>query len=529
MLTAAVVAAVLGVVPYATRPGEYNDLIHAEHATWNVEWGASTNVDADTGDAAAVAAARLRITPFTPPAWSDERWAGFVASVRAGWAALPPTPPLTHHDRHTHNGAGFTASPYGVNRTQLDALLEFITTEFNPATSPTMTAFAALPQFTTHLRGIDLHFILARSTAALDTTGDVTPVPVSLPPGMVDTPAAAPKLPNTLLRIPLLMLHGWPGSVLEFVRVLPALTGRVYEDAHGRRFVFDVVAPSLPGYAYSSGAGKAGMDPVAIAELMRELMARLGFRRYMVQGGDWGGVVATCLAQLDTSAINRTNAHVAGLHLNFVTHAYPLAPLYYAAAAVLPPAWVAAALWYSPADAGRARADLLPHLLDMTGYMHAQATRPDTLGLALGASPVALAAWMLEKLDEWSDSAATGGAVATLGADWIASNLLLYLPSITTSLRLYKEAGHSKRFRDVMLAAVHTPTVVSDFPHEVMRVPEPFLRHRFSHLLAYTAAPAGGHFAALEQPGIMTHDIASAAAAFLPSFLPPTAASDPAR
>jgi pimeloyl-ACP methyl ester carboxylesterase len=238
-------------------------------------------------------------------------------------------------------------------------------------------------------------------------------------------------------------------------------------------------------------------------------MGRLGYDKYYVQGGDWGGIIAACMGQLDSAVAPAPGpGRILGLHLNFITPADPLMPLYYAAASVLPPSWV-----FSPDDVGRAglpASALALRLLDISGYMHEQATRPETLAAALVDSPVGLAAWIVEKFAGWSDMTGHDGNVTSkFPIDWLVSNVQLYWATgaAASSLRLYRESLDSPRFTAAMHAAVDTTTAVADFPFEMLRVPEVFARHRFRDLVSYTRMPRGGHFAALEEPALLAADV----------------------
>jgi microsomal epoxide hydrolase len=383
--------------------------------------------------------------------------------------------------------------------------------------------------------------------------------------------------------VPLLLLHGWPGSVLEFLDIIPLLTsptGRrgvvdsVPSASHcpSSSLVFAVVAPSLPGYGLSDAPEAPGFDPVAAAEVFLELMTKtLGYGRFLVQAGDWGALIAACMAQIDPHA-------VVGLHLNFVTPgANPFAPLAYAVGfgagegASEEEKEEAARAYPRVRDSHRRRAphpppNALQTLVDVTGYMHIQATRPDTLAAALQASPVAWLAWVGEKYWEWSDvreataiALASGrwrpacdeegpgvpgdppsspcdtayhpllvlqdralvrrsrapGGLQQLPADWRPDpsyflalvELVWARGHVAPSLRFYAEALQSDRFAAAMLARVDVPTAVADFPFELGRVPSSLLRFRFPRLVRQRAMPRGGHFAALEEPELLAQDL----------------------
>lgn len=274
--------------------------------------------------------------------------------------------------------------------------------------------------------------------------------------------------------LPLLLTHGWPGSFIEFEKIAPLLIS----GDEG----FDLVIPSLPGYGFSARPGAMGMNPVAIGTLWAKLMAGLGYTRYGAQGGDWGAAVTTAVAQAAPE-------NVVGIHQNFIIR-----------------------LMQPPADPAvlsapeRAYLAELGHWAATEGaYAAIQGTKPQTLGYGLTDSPVALAAWIGEKFRSWSDC---GGAVETcFTRDELLTNISIYwfTGNITSSLRLYKERG---------LAApqlqpgqrVPVPFGHARFPKEIMRPPREWAE-RLYDVRHWTEMPRGGHFAAMEQPGLLAADI----------------------
>jgi pimeloyl-ACP methyl ester carboxylesterase len=306
----------------------------------------------------------------------------------------------------------------------------------------------AWPQLTTTVDGQRLHLVHARS-----------PEPDALP---------------------LLMVHGWPGSIVEFLDVLGPLTD---PRAHGGdpSQAFHVVAPSLPGYTFSGPTTHQGWNPRRIAGAFAEVMASLGYDRYVAQGGDWGSVVCSNVADLDAE-------HCVGLHLNFVV--------------ARPPEGEAPAL--SPEDvAGLER--MAEFRRTGTGYQEIQGTRPQSLGYGLDDSPAALAAWIVEKFRDWSDC--DGDVERSFTKDQLLANITAYWVTATgtSSTRLYyetRQAGASA----LPAAFVGVPTSVANFAGEITRMPRPWVEASYE-LVRWTDIARGGHFAAMEVPDLFVPEV----------------------
>ncbi|WP_433566984.1 epoxide hydrolase family protein [Nocardia sp. CA-151230] len=255
------------------------------------------------------------------------------------------------------------------------------------------------------------------------------------------------------------LLHGWPDSVLRFERVLPLLA-----DMH-------VVVPALPGFPFATPLTTAGMSVNRIAAIVANALDGLGYSRYTVSGGDVGGTVAEILA-------GEHPDRVAALHL---TNIAPLRALT-ADRAKLSPDAVAyldrAAQWFRTEG----------------GYISTQSTRPNTLAVALGDSPAGLAAWIIEKLESWSDASAftTDELLTWVNAYWITG-------MIGTSFATYTEPG-------TLPVRIDTPTVLSVFPHDLKPEPRSYAE-AFLNIADYVQHPAGGHFAAWEQPAAYVDDL----------------------
>ena len=286
---------------------------------------------------------------------------------------------------------------------------------------------------------------------------------------------AGPASPS---RLPLLLIHGWPGSFIEFLDAADRLVAGV-EGAPG----FDVVVPSLPGYGFSEAPRAPGMHPGRVAERLHALMGELGYARYGVQGGDCGAWVGTALAERHPEA-------VVGLHLNFLP-----------SAAVPPPS-------ERMSDAERAyRAERARWNAEEGAYSAIQSTKPQTLGYALNDSPVGLLAWMLEKFWGWSDHG--DDLWGSLDRDRLLANVTLYwlTGSALSSARLYYERAHADE-PVLTPCAVRVPTGYAAFPAEPWAAPREVVERAFPRLVHYSEHPVGGHFAALEQPALFAADVA---------------------
>jgi epoxide hydrolase len=311
-----------------------------------------------------------------------------------------------------------------------------------------------LPQYRTEIDGLAIHFIHARS-----------PHPQAMP---------------------LIITHGWPGSVIEFVKVIGPLTD---PPAHGgdAADAFHVVCPSLPGYGFSGQPDQPGWGIERIAAAWAVLMRRLGYDRYGAQGGDWGTSISTSLAQQDPG-------HVAGIHLT-----PPLAPPDRATFGELTPQESAALI------------SLRQSAEQDSGYSREQATRPQTIGYALVDSPVALCAWIVEKFWAWTDS--DGHPENVLTRDELLDNVMLYwLPRCGASAaRLYWESiGQVNRWITGPLTdTVTVPTGCSIFPAELQRPSRRWVEKRFVDIRYWNEPARGGHFAAFEQPELFTEEVRS--------------------
>jgi len=282
--------------------------------------------------------------------------------------------------------------------------------------------------------------------------------------------------------IPLILTHGWPGSFLEMLKILPLLTDPA---AHGHDAAdsFDVVIPSLPGFGYSDQPRHLGMNFFRVAEIWAEFMGALGYERFAAQGGDLGAGVSTALGL-------RHGDRIIGIHLNYIPGSYrPYLPEGEEPTASEERFLASAAVWFDENGA----------------YAHLQGTRPNTLAYALNNSPAGLAAWIVEKSREWSDCG--GDVYRSFTRDELLANVTLYwmTQTISSSFRMYHE-GRESPLRFTAEDFVHSPCGIAHFPKEIMFPPREWVERGYN-VQRWTEMPVGGHFAAAEQPELLAEDI----------------------
>ena len=279
---------------------------------------------------------------------------------------------------------------------------------------------------------------------------------------------------------PVIITHGWPGSVVEFLDVIGPLTD---PRAHGGdpADALHVVAPSIPGYAFSGPTNERGWDPGRIATAWDTLMTGLGYERYGAQGGDWGAMITTQLGR-------QAPPGLAGIHLNMVI-------------AGPPPDTDMTALTEAEQ---RGLADMAAYMEHEAGYMQIQSTKPQTLGYALEDSPAGVGAWIVEKFRAWSDC--DGDVESSFTRDQLITNVMLYWLTGTahSSARLYYENRQSGNF--AIGGHVSVPTGAALFPREIIRPPRSWVEHHYD-LTHWTEMPRGGHFAAMEEPELFVDDV----------------------
>jgi pimeloyl-ACP methyl ester carboxylesterase len=352
----------------------------------------------------------------------------------------------------------------GIQLAKLQGLVRYWGTDYDWRKAE--AKLNALPQFMTTIDDVDIHFIHVRS-----------------------------RHPNAT---PLVMTHGWPGSVFELLKTVGPLTDPT---AHGGRAedAFDLVLPSMPGYGLSGKPTGTGWGPDHIARAWAELMKRLGYTRYVAQGGDWGAAIANAMAR-------QAPAGLLGIHVNLP--------------ATVPPDVAAALAGGGPAPAGLSEQERAVFDVLMTygrkgnsAYFVMMSARPQAVGYGLTDSPAGLAAWMLVH---------TGFAQWTYGddpkesptKDEVLDDITLYwlTNSATSSARLYWENGG----QSIILAAaqktaeISLPVAITVFPEEVYRAPETWARRAYRNLIYFHEVDKGGHFAAWEEPELFSAELRAA-------------------
>ncbi|XP_060807763.1 juvenile hormone epoxide hydrolase-like [Amyelois transitella] len=329
------------------------------------------------------------------------------------------------------------------------------------------------PQFKTNIQGLDVHFIRVK-----------------------------PQVKNKEV-IPLLLLHGWPGSVREFYEAIPLLTAVTKE----RDYAIEVIVPSLPGYGFSDPASRPGLGPAQMAVIMRNLMHRLGHQKFYIQGGDWGSQISNIMTVMFPKEI-------LGSHINFgfVPSLKAMVLQYFIS--FYPTLFMEASLVE--------RLEYNKLVLVELGYYHLQSTKPDTIGVCLTDSPVGLLAYILEK-----SVAATnlhnvkledGGMRSwRFSKDQILDNLMIYWTgnSITTSIRIYAESASKAHTKlGFHLLKSYVPTWVAQAKYEIYYHPPVVLRMKYDNLVNVSVLNEGGHFLAWELPKVFSEDVLNAIAAF---------------
>ncbi|KAI4471860.1 epoxide hydrolase 1-related [Holotrichia oblita] len=312
-----------------------------------------------------------------------------------------------------------------------------------------------------------------------------------------------PSNPEGLKVLPLLLLHGWPGSVREFYGVIPKLTAA----QKGYGFVFELIIPSLPGYGFSQGAAKPGLGVPQVAVIFKNLMDRLGFDKYYIQGGDWGAMIVTVMSILYPDKIM-------GMHSNMCNADSPLATLKLVLGSLYPPAIVDKEF----EDRVYPLSTVLFQnilMLEM-GYLHIQATKPDTVAVGLNDSPVGLAAYIIEKFTTWTNPSwkdrADGGLKEKYSYTDLLDNVMIYwvTNSITTSVRLYAESMSKAINLNLFFVLQSTGTCTKclcKVPHELAYQPDSILSLKYKYLVHTSDLADGGHFAAFEVPDLWANDV----------------------
>jgi pimeloyl-ACP methyl ester carboxylesterase len=338
---------------------------------------------------------------------------------------------------------------YGANLAYMKELADYWQTKFNWRAQE--EAINKFHHFRAEVDGLGIHFIHERG-----------------------------KGPNPL---PLIITHGWPGSFVEMLKIIPLLTD---PERHGGdpADAFDIIVPSLPGFGFSDRPAESGMNLFRTAELWKQLMLGLGYQRFAAQGGDFGASVSTLLGFGYPESL-------VGIHLNFIPGSYRpyLGPGVRGLSELEKQFLADADQWYQAEG----------------GYSHIQRTKPQTLSYGLNDSPAALAAWIVEKFHAWGDC--DGEVEKRFTKDELLTNVTIYwaTETIHSSTRLYYETRkaplHFKQGE-----RIHVPCGIAHFPKEAPFPPREWVE-RFYNVQHWTEMPRGGHFAALEEPALLVNDI----------------------
>lgn len=342
-----------------------------------------------------------------------------------------------------------TTWEYGTDREFLVELLDYWQNDFDWRSQEQM--LNAFDQYKTTIDELDIHFIHQRS-----------PHPEA---------------------IPLLIVHGWPGSIAEFHKIIDPLTNPT---AHGGQAsdAFHVIAPSLPGFGFSDKPTVPGYSPEKIAHVLAALMEKLGYQRYGLQGGDWGAIINRYLAASYPERL-------IGLHSNFVL------------------AGNADGQANATPEELEKRDIREAYMSNERGYQQIQGTKPQSLGYALNDSPAGLAAWIVEKFHGWSDIPQNQRGVLRdkFTMDELLTNISIYwfTETITSSMRIYYENRSAPRIGGP-LGYIDVPTGGAIFPAEIAATPRGWAERSYN-IVRWTVMPRGGHFAAMEEPELLIDDV----------------------
>ncbi|XP_049872238.1 juvenile hormone epoxide hydrolase-like [Pectinophora gossypiella] len=363
-------------------------------------------------------------------------------------------------------------SQYGINTIYLEKKLKYWMEEYDFKKRAEL--LNAYPHFKTKIQGLDIHFIRVK-------------------PHVTDKKA-----------LPLLMMHGWPSSSKEFDKVIPLLT----TPRKGYDFVFEVVAVDLPGFGFSEGTTKPGLNPAQMAIMMRNLMRRIGFSKFYIQAGDWGSQVGSHMATIFPDEI-------LGFHTNMPTSSRPLTYV-----KILVGSWFP--FMFKHAERIYPLRRSISVLVRESGYFHIQATKPDTIGVALTDSPAGLAGYLMEKLGMCSnrnqlDTPHSG--LDNLDIDDVLDIITIVWANncIVTASRIYAEGvtGIWPEVKILHNIPTPVPTAAINFLHEVTYQPDWMLKDKYPNLVRSTTLDFGGHFAALQTPEVFANDIFDATVAFI--------------
>nr|XP_057901861.1 epoxide hydrolase 1 isoform X2 [Doryrhamphus excisus] len=443
MFTEVLIGLVLGGVIILLLLRRRSHVLKSEDGWWGV--GPVPDGEEDT-----------RIQPFTVTT-SDEE----LEDLHRRIEQTRPVPSLEDSQFH-----------YGFNSKYLEEVVSYWRRDFDWRTQ--VDKLNQYPHFKTNIEGIDVHYVHVKPK----------------------------RVPQGSDAIPLIMVHGWPGSFYEFYGLIPLLT----EPSDPQGLVFEVVCPSIPGYGFSEAPHKKGFDSMCAARIFHKLMRRLGFQQFYAHGGDWGFLITTNMAQLEPKIVK-------GLHINFAAAAKPGLIV---TSSILLGRLFPNLFGFTSLDLERIYPciqKLFVELIKETGYMHIQSTKPDTAGRGLNDSPVGLAAYILEKFSTWTSpnfrNMEDGGLTRKFSLDDLLTNVMIYWTSgcIIPSMRFYRENFGNGLNQPHVKIPVYVPTGFASFPNELIHTPKLWVQQKFCNLVTYTPMARGGHFAAMEEPRLMAEDV----------------------
>ncbi|XP_017051728.1 juvenile hormone epoxide hydrolase 1 [Drosophila ficusphila] len=369
-------------------------------------------------------------------------------------------------------GVGFE---YGFNANELAKVVKYWRDSYLAKWNEREQFLKKLNHFQTEIQGLKIHFIHAK-------------------PNQVKG-----QKPKKVL--PLLLMHGWPGTVREFYDFIPLLT----TPSDKSDYVFEVIAPSLPGYGWSQGSSKTGFGVAQVAVVMRNLMLRVGLDKFLVQGGDWGSIIGSNVASLFPE-------NVLGYHSNMCGNNSPLGQIKLLLSSFFPSFFVDS----QHSNFYKGLGHLFGTILQEMGYAHIQASKPDTIGNALIDNPVGLASYILEKFSTWTNlsfrSLPDGGLTKRFTYDQLLDNVMIYYVtnSITTSMRLYSESMVASQFAlNVDSLPIQAKAGCTRFLNEIVHTSDSVLANKFPNLVHSTHHLDGGHFPAFELPQQLYDDFVS--------------------
>uniref|UniRef100_A0AC35TLF6 Epoxide hydrolase n=1 Tax=Rhabditophanes sp. KR3021 TaxID=114890 RepID=A0AC35TLF6_9BILA len=377
------------------------------------------------------------------------------------------------NSRVTHNTLeDIKGFEYGFNTQTLRTVKDYWLNKFDWRKQEAL--LNSFPQFKTEIEGLNIHYL------------HVTP----------------PKNKYKTV-FPLLLVHGWPGSIFEFYKMIPMLIDPKTIDPK-IDFAFELIVPSIPGYGYSDSSKITGLDQLAVARLFKKLMLRIGHKQWFAQGGDWGSLITAQMARLYPE-------NLFGLHVNMAfMQPSTFKQIVYTIIGNFAPSLV----FKNPIHHNYSSKRIFMYLLEETGYGHIQCTKPDTVGAALNDSPLGMAAYILEKFSTWTNPdfvhLEDGGLTKKFTMDELLTNVMIYYTNgnIVNSQRFYKESlGHENM--ELQKQYVTVKTGYAAFPFDLgERVPEELFELSFN-MVTYNAfeGEEGGHFAAFETPKLLAKDI----------------------